>query len=105
MFIFLNLTLHSFGPENFTPLVHNGNFQKGLIEEIRVIKYIIHSQHAILVGKKTSKTKPHERMHQPNITSFILRWGMYIQKNDIKPPPLSIIHDTVSLTDLYPHNC
>jgi hypothetical protein len=33
MFIFLNLTLHSFGPENFVPLVEIGKFQKGLIEE------------------------------------------------------------------------
>jgi hypothetical protein len=28
MFIFLNLTLHSFGPENFVPLVQIGKFQK-----------------------------------------------------------------------------
>jgi hypothetical protein len=33
MFIFLNLTLQSFGPENFVPLVQIGEFQKGLIEE------------------------------------------------------------------------
>jgi hypothetical protein len=33
MFIFLNLTLHSFGPENFVALVQIGKFQKGLIEE------------------------------------------------------------------------
>jgi hypothetical protein len=33
MFISLNLTLHSFGPENFVPLVQIGKFQKGLIEE------------------------------------------------------------------------
>jgi hypothetical protein len=33
MFIFLNFTLHSFGPENFVPLVQIGKFQKGFIEE------------------------------------------------------------------------
>jgi hypothetical protein len=33
MFIFLNLTLHNFGPENFKPLVQIGKFQKDLIEE------------------------------------------------------------------------
>jgi hypothetical protein len=33
MFIFLNLTLHSFGPENFVPLVQIGKFQKSLKEE------------------------------------------------------------------------
>jgi hypothetical protein len=33
MFIFLDLTLHSFGPENFVPLVQIGNFHNGLIEE------------------------------------------------------------------------
>jgi hypothetical protein len=33
MFIFLNLTFHSFGPENVVPLVQIGKFQKGLIEE------------------------------------------------------------------------
>jgi hypothetical protein len=54
MFIFLNLTLHSFGPENFVPLVQIGKFQKGLTEENE--SYITHSQHAIFVGKKSSKT-------------------------------------------------
>jgi hypothetical protein len=33
MLIFLNLTVRSFGPENFVPLVQIGKFQKGLIEE------------------------------------------------------------------------
>jgi hypothetical protein len=33
MLIFLNLTLLSFGPENFVPLVQIAKFQKGLIEE------------------------------------------------------------------------
>jgi hypothetical protein len=28
MFIFLNLTLHSFGPENFVPLVQIVKFEK-----------------------------------------------------------------------------
>jgi hypothetical protein len=32
MFIFLNLTLHRFGPENFVPLVQIEKFQKDLIE-------------------------------------------------------------------------
>jgi hypothetical protein len=29
MLIFLNLTLHSFGPENFVPLAQIGKLQKG----------------------------------------------------------------------------
>jgi hypothetical protein len=33
MFIFLNLTLHSFGSENFIPSDKIGKFHKGLIEE------------------------------------------------------------------------
>jgi hypothetical protein len=33
MFIFLNWTLHSFGPENFVSLVQIGKFRNGLIEE------------------------------------------------------------------------
>jgi hypothetical protein len=33
MFIVLNFTLHSFGPEHFVPLVVIEKFQKGLIEE------------------------------------------------------------------------
>jgi hypothetical protein len=33
MLIFLNLTLHSFGPENFVSLVQMGKFQRGLIGE------------------------------------------------------------------------
>jgi hypothetical protein len=33
MFLFLNLTLHSFGPENFVPLFQIPKFQKGLIDE------------------------------------------------------------------------
>jgi hypothetical protein len=58
MSIFLNLTLHSFGRENFVPLVQIGKFQKGLIEETKAIKWcVIHSQHAILVGEKSSKAK------------------------------------------------
>jgi hypothetical protein len=40
MFIFLNLTLHSFGPENFVPLVKIGKFQKGLIEENKSYKMV-----------------------------------------------------------------
>jgi hypothetical protein len=33
MFIFLNLTLHSFDPENVVPLIQIGKFQKDLIDE------------------------------------------------------------------------
>jgi hypothetical protein len=40
MFIFLNLTLHGFGPENFVALVQIGKFQKGLIEENGIYKMV-----------------------------------------------------------------
>jgi hypothetical protein len=40
MFIFLNLTLPSFGPENFVPLVQIGKFQKYLIEENESYKMV-----------------------------------------------------------------
>jgi hypothetical protein len=40
MFIFLNLTLHSSGPENFIPLIQIGKFQKGLIEENESYKMV-----------------------------------------------------------------
>jgi hypothetical protein len=40
MFIFLNLTLHSFDPENFVPLVHIRKFQKGLPEENKSYKMV-----------------------------------------------------------------
>jgi hypothetical protein len=43
MFIFLNLTLHSFGPENFVPLVQIGKFQKGLIEENKSYKSVYYT--------------------------------------------------------------
>jgi hypothetical protein len=43
MFIFLNLTLHSFGPENFVPLVQMGKFQKGLIEENEGYKMVYYT--------------------------------------------------------------
>jgi hypothetical protein len=33
IFVFLNLTLHSFGPENFLTLVQIGKIQEGLIEK------------------------------------------------------------------------
>jgi hypothetical protein len=59
MFIFLNLTLHSFGPENFVPLVQIGKIQKGLIEAHEsykmVYKHIAKMQ--FLLRKKSSKTK------------------------------------------------
>jgi hypothetical protein len=40
MFIFLSLTLHSFGPEHFVPLVQIRKFQKGLIEENEYYKMV-----------------------------------------------------------------
>jgi hypothetical protein len=40
MFIFLNLTLHSFGPENFVSIVQIGKFQKDLIEEKESYKMV-----------------------------------------------------------------
>jgi hypothetical protein len=43
MFIFLNLTLHSFGPENFVPLVKIGKFQNGLIEENESYKMVYYT--------------------------------------------------------------
>jgi hypothetical protein len=43
MFIFLNLTLHSFGPENFVPLVKIGKVQKGLIEENESYKMVYYT--------------------------------------------------------------
>jgi hypothetical protein len=43
MFIFLNLTLHSFGPENVVPLLEIGKFQKGLIEENESCKMVYYT--------------------------------------------------------------
>jgi hypothetical protein len=58
MCIFLNLTLHSFGPENFVPLVQIGKFQKVLTEENESYRMVItHSLRAILAAKNSSKTK------------------------------------------------
>jgi hypothetical protein len=58
MFIFLNLTLHNFCPENFVPLVQTRKFQKDLIEENESYKMVYtYSHHAILVRRKLSKTK------------------------------------------------
>jgi hypothetical protein len=42
-FIFLNLTLHSFGPENFVPLIQIRKFQKGLIEENESYKMVYYT--------------------------------------------------------------
>jgi hypothetical protein len=59
MFIFLNLTFHSFGFENFVPLVKIGKFQKGLTEKNGSYEMmIIYSQRANFWGKKSSKIKP-----------------------------------------------
>jgi hypothetical protein len=43
MFIFLNLTVHSFGPGTFVPLVQIGKFQKGLIEEKESYKMVYYA--------------------------------------------------------------
>jgi hypothetical protein len=43
MFIFLNWTLHNFGPENFVPLVKIRKFQKGLIEENESYKMVYYT--------------------------------------------------------------
>jgi hypothetical protein len=67
MFNFLNLTLHSFGPDNFVPLVEIGKFQNGLIEKNEIYKmgYYTWSTLQFFWGKKSSETKPHELLHQP----------------------------------------
>jgi hypothetical protein len=71
MFIFLNLTLHSFGPENFVPRAQIVKFQNDLIEEKETYKIcIIYSQYAFMLGKNRLRQKPHELMHQPNISNF-----------------------------------
>jgi hypothetical protein len=58
MFVFLSQALHSFGPENFVPLVQIGKFKKSLIVENESYKMsIVYGQYAILVGKKSSKTR------------------------------------------------
>jgi hypothetical protein len=43
MLIFLNLTLHSFGPEIFVPLVQITKFQKGLKEENESYKMVYYT--------------------------------------------------------------
>jgi hypothetical protein len=43
MFIFLNLALHSFGPENFVALVKIGKFHKGLIKENESYKMVYYT--------------------------------------------------------------
>jgi hypothetical protein len=43
MFMFLNLTLHSFGPGNFVPLVQIGEFLKMLIEENESYKMVYYT--------------------------------------------------------------
>jgi hypothetical protein len=43
MFIFLSLTLHSFGPVNFVLLVQIGKFQEGLIEENESYKMVYYT--------------------------------------------------------------
>jgi hypothetical protein len=40
MLVFLNLTLHGFGYENFVPLVQIVKFQKGLIEKNESYKLV-----------------------------------------------------------------
>jgi hypothetical protein len=70
MFIFLNLTLHSFGPENFVPLVQIRKFQKGLIEEnesYEMVGILCVATMQFLLGKSCLRRKPHDPMHQSNI--------------------------------------
>jgi hypothetical protein len=43
MFIFLNLTLQSFGPENLVSLVQIGKFQKRLIGENENYKMVYYA--------------------------------------------------------------
>jgi hypothetical protein len=43
LFIYLNLTLHSFGPESLVPLVQMGKFQKGLIDENESYKMVYYT--------------------------------------------------------------
>jgi hypothetical protein len=43
IFIFFNLTLHSFGPENFVPLVQIGKLKKRLIEESESYKMVYYT--------------------------------------------------------------
>jgi hypothetical protein len=43
MFIFLDSTLHSFGPENFVPLVEIGKFQKDFIEKNESYKVLYYT--------------------------------------------------------------
>jgi hypothetical protein len=58
MFIFLNLTLHSFGPENFVALVQIGKFEKGLIEENESYELVYYTQPTCnSCWEKLSKTK------------------------------------------------
>jgi hypothetical protein len=43
MLIFLNLTLHNFGPENVVPLIQIGKFQNDLIEENESYKMVYYT--------------------------------------------------------------
>jgi hypothetical protein len=43
MFIFPNLTVHSFGPENFIPLVQIRKFPKSLTEENENYKMVYYT--------------------------------------------------------------
>jgi hypothetical protein len=88
MFIFLNLTLHSFDPENVVPLSQIGKFQKGFIDQNESYKMcIIHSQPAILVGKKTSKTKP-ARIYAPTIFKLLSEYRLCL----LNPPLTSFCY-------------
>jgi hypothetical protein len=44
MFVFLNLTLHGSGPENFVPLVQIRKFQRGFIEENESYKMVYYTK-------------------------------------------------------------
>jgi hypothetical protein len=43
MLMFLNLTVHSFGPEHFVPLIEIGKFEKCLIEKNESYKMIYYT--------------------------------------------------------------
>jgi hypothetical protein len=68
IFIFLNLTLHSFGPKNDVPLTKSGNskiFDREKRTLLNGILYIANMQ--FLLEKNCLRQKPHELMYQANI--------------------------------------
>jgi hypothetical protein len=73
MLIFLILTLQSFAPEYFVPLVQIEIFQNGLIEENESYKMVHYTQPTCNSSwEKVVKDKnPHELMHQPNTFHYV----------------------------------